>query len=90
MPSPEIKSDVDISSFAIQLVQKGLSQKSTKRVNDLVLRKADILIRRGEIEVDISDLSMLIDNILSLPKGALRCFVIITARNAIESLIDRK
>ena len=90
MPSFEIKSSADTSSFLIQLVEKGLSQKSAKRVNDLVIQKADALRRRGETEVDIRNLGGLIDNILSLPKGELRCFVIISARNAIESLIDRE
>ncbi len=88
MPSQETKLDLDISSLVPVLADEGLPEKQAKRVKELVIGRADVLKRRGRSEVQIDDLTRLIDDILGLRKNKLRCFVILRARDALESLID--
>lgn len=88
MPSQEIESYQDLLTTKSLLIDKGLSVKDTNRWDMIVKGKADALRRRGESEVQIDDLTRLIDDVLGLRKNALRCFVILRAKDAIESLID--
>ena len=87
MPSQETKSNLDISSLVPVLTENGLPEKQAEHVKELVIGRSNVLKRRGKSEVQIDALTRLIDDVLGLRKNKLRCFVILRARDAINSLL---